>query len=366
MMKKRIYNFAGSMSIYPESVLQEIQKDIINYQGSGYSVLELSHRSEAVKEIIKQTKKNIRHLLQVPDNYHILFLQGGQSLQFSMIPMNFLRSTGKTANYIVSGYWSKKGINEGYAEGDVHVSWHGKADNFTRIPQDHELDISTDPAYLYYTSNETVEGIQFQSVPEVGDCPLICDMCSDFISRPVDVSKFALISAHAQKNAGHAGVSVVIVKDELLQNIPDNLHTMLDYRTHVEAGSIYNTPPVFSIYTVMVMTRWLINEIGGLDKMEESTKLRSSLLYRLLDKYHDFYIPHALKNSRSLVNVAFTLPTQELTEKFIEEAGHEGLTGLKGHRMLGGIRASLYNPMPMEGVSLLTDFMEDFRRKHQK
>lgn len=364
-MKRGIYDFYGGMAIYPPTVLEQASKDLLEYKNTGLSIIEINHRSKEARDIVDQTETNLRELLKIPDNYHVLFLQGGESLQFSMIPMNFLRGKNRPANHILTGYWSEKAVHDPKLEGAVNVVWDGSEDGFKRIPKNHELNFDTNAAYVFYTTNETVEGIQYPEPPDVGDIPLMCDMCSDFLTRPVNVSKFALISAHGQKNAGIAGVSIVIIRDDLLADIPDNLHTMLDYRPHIEKRSIYNTAPIFAIYTVMLMTRWLIDDIGGLEEMDKLARKRASIMYNFLDE-STFYQPRANKDSRSLINIVFELPTAELTQKFVTEATSEGLIGLQGHRSLGGIRASFYNPMPIEGVLALKDFMIRFENKYNQ
>lgn len=358
----RNYNFFGGMAIYPPSVIDTVRKDLLEYENTGLSIFEISHRSDTFRHILDQTEKNLRQLMSIPNNYHVLFLQGGESLQFSMIPMNFLRDKNRPADHIVTGYWSKKAIRDAQREGQVNIIWDGGHEGFTRTPNQNELQFDPDAAYVYYATNETVEGLQFSTVPDVGDIPLACDMCSDFISRPIDVSKYALISAHAQKNAGIAGVTIVIIRDDFLKNVPDTVHTMLDYRSHIEKRSIYNTAPTFAIYTVMLMTRWLIDDIGGLENMNKLALQRAGCIYELLDNNTDFYQPHAKKESRSLINIVFNLPTDELTQKFIAQGIDAGLMGLQGHRSLGGIRASFFNPMPLEGVHALRDFMIHFEK----
>nr|VFK46798.1 MAG: phosphoserine aminotransferase [Candidatus Kentron sp. TC]VFK48996.1 MAG: phosphoserine aminotransferase apoenzyme [Candidatus Kentron sp. TC]VFK61865.1 MAG: phosphoserine aminotransferase [Candidatus Kentron sp. TC] len=366
IVKRGVYNFYGGMTIYPPRVIEEARRDLLEYKNTGLSILEISHRSQTFRDILDQAEQNLRQLMNIPDNYHVLFLQGGESLQFSMIPINFLRGRNRPANYIVTGYWSKMAIKEARREGKVNIIWDGNEEGFIRTPQRHELRFDTDAAYVYYTTSETVEGIQFPIIPDVGDIPLVCDMCSDFITKPIDVTKYALISAHGQKNAGIAGVSIIIIRDDFLKDIPDNIHTMLDYRPHIDNHSIYNTPPVFAIYTVLLMTQWLIEDIGGLKNMDKLAKKRAKIIYDLLDESSDFYKPHAQCDSRSLINIVFKLPTDELTEKFIMEGAQKGLIGLQGHRSLGGIRASFFNPMSMNGVHALRDFMIRFRKKYTR
>ena len=363
-MDDRIYNFSAGPAVLPLSALKAAQKELLALPGIGMSVLEISHRSKPFEAILNETITNLRKLLHIPDNYKVLFLQGGASLQFSMISMNFLRASNRPAAYLVTGTWGQKAVKEAQREGEVVIAWNGKDSGFTRVPDASEITLPANPAYVHYTTNETIQGVQFHHLPTSGDAPLICDMSSDFLCRPVNVSKHALIYAGAQKNAGPAGVTMVILRDDLLETIPDGLHTMLDYRTHANNNSLYNTPPVFSIYMVMQVTRWLLNEIGSLDTMYHLNTNKASLLYHLIDESNGFYRPHAAPNSRSLMNVTFRLPTEELEAEFISQASKRRLSGLKGHRSVGGIRASIYNAMPLDGVQALADFMTEFKASH--
>ncbi|HEX8140546.1 MAG TPA: 3-phosphoserine/phosphohydroxythreonine transaminase [Pyrinomonadaceae bacterium] len=361
MMSERIFNFSAGPAVLPLSVLEEAQRELVSLPGVGMSILEISHRSKTFDEIIAQAEGGVRDLLNLPDNYHVLFLQGGASLQFSMIPMNFLPREG-SADYILTGSWGKKALKEAKRAGAVSVAATMADSNFTRVPAQDELKLDPHAAYVHFTSNETIEGVEWKQEPEVGDVPLVCDASSDILSRPVAVEKYALIYAGAQKNMGPSGVTLVILRDDLLSRIPEGLHTMLDYRTHVEAKSLYNTPNTFGIYIIMLVTRWL-KEKGGLEGMHRENEAKAQLLYDAIDATA-FYRGHADADSRSLMNVTFRLPSEELEKQFAKEATEAGLDGLKGHRSVGGIRASIYNAFPREGVEALVSFMKEFERKH--
>ena len=360
-MSERIFNFSAGPAVLPLSVLEEAQRELVSLPGVGMSILEISHRSKTFDEIIAQAEGGVRDLLNLPDNYHVLFLQGGASLQFSMIPMNFLPREG-SADYILTGSWGKKALKEAKRAGAVSVAATMADSNFTRVPAQDELKLDPHAAYVHFTSNETIEGVEWKQEPEVGDVPLVCDASSDILSRPVAVEKYALIYAGAQKNMGPSGVTLVILRDDLLSRIPEGLHTMLDYRTHVEAKSLYNTPNTFGIYIIMLVTRWL-KEKGGLEGMHRENEAKAQLLYDAIDATA-FYRGHADADSRSLMNVTFRLPSEELEKQFAKEATEAGLDGLKGHRSVGGIRASIYNAFPREGVEALVSFMKEFERKH--
>ncbi len=363
-MEKRVYNFSAGPATLPLKVLQEAKEHLLALPGAGMSVLELSHRSRWVEDIVAGAEAHLRRLLHLPEHYKVLFLQGGARLQFSMVPMNFLRGSGKTADYILSGFWSVGALREARKEGPVHVVWDGGAEGYSRVPRQEELELSPRAAYVHFTSNETIQGVQFPKEPEVGEVPLICDASSDFLSRPLPLERYALLYAGAQKNAGPAGVTIVILREDLLERIPVGLHSMLDYRVHVQSRSLYNTPPVFAIYIVFLVTRWLLEEVGGLERMAEINREKARLLYEVLDRSEGFYRGHARVESRSLMNVTWRLPSEELEQRFLAEARAQGLCELKGHRSLGGIRASLYNAMPLEGVRALRDFMVEFWQRH--
>jgi phosphoserine aminotransferase len=356
---KRVWNFSAGPGVLPVSVLEEAQRDLIALPGAGMSVLEMSHRSQWFDQILEETEANLRALLSIPSHYRVLFLQGGASLQFSMVAMNFLR--GKSADYILTGAWGEKAIKEAKREGTVRVIWDGAAGNYSRMPDPNELRFDPGAAYLYFTSNETIQGVQFPYTPETGSVPLICDSSSDFMSRPIPIEKYAMIFAGAQKNAGPAGATLVIIRDDMLERVPDNMHSMLDYRLQAKNNSVYNTPPTFSIYIVMLVTRWLLNKVGGLAKMAEINRQKANLLYEAIDSSNGFYRGHAHPGSRSFMNVTWRLPNEELEAEFAKGAQERDLLELKGHRSVGGMRASIYNAMPLEGVQTLRAYMDEFR-----
>jgi phosphoserine aminotransferase len=356
-------NFSGGPGALPESVLQQVQEAIIRVPDVGLSILGISHRSDWFAAAVAEVEANIRSLLGLGDDYHVLLLQGGATQQFSMVPMTLLRGKAQAAEYLHTGYWSGKALPEARREGPVRVAWSGESEGFCRLPGDDELSFSPDAPYLHYISNETVEGLQFHRLLGRDEVPRICDMSSDFLSRPCDAGRFSLIYAHAQKNIGPAGVTVVVVKDRLLQDNPADLPGFLDYRSHVQAHSNFNTPPVFAIYVVLLVTRWLLGEIGGLERMAEINRGKAALLYGALDDSDGFYRGRAARADRSLMNVAFTLPTTALEQQFLEQARLAGLSGLGGHRAIGGIRASLYNALSLPAVEHLVAFMADFRQR---
>lgn len=364
IMENRVYNFSPGPATLPLSVLQEAQRDLLALPGTGISILEISHRSKAFGEIISQAETNLRTLLGIPDNYRVLFLQGGSLLQFAMVPMNLIGGTGKSADYIVDGTWSKKALGEAKAQAAVSVAWDGASTNFNRTPKDEELNLNPDAAYVYMASNETIQGVQFPKVPEVGSVPLVCDASSDFLCRPTPIEKYGILFACAQKNAGPSGVTVVIVRDDLIEHSPANLPSMLSYKVLVGGKSLLNTPPTFAIYMVKLVTGWLVNEIGGLEKMAEINRRKSKLLYDVVDNSNGFYLGHAEPESRSLMNVPFRLANAALDEPFLKQAAEQGLVELKGHRSVGGCRASIYNAMPIEGVQRLAEFMTEFSKKN--
>jgi phosphoserine aminotransferase len=365
IMEKRVYNFSPGPAVLPLPVIQEAQRDLLALPGTGISILEISHRSKAFDKIITQAEANIRSLYGIPDNYRVLFLQGGALLQFGMIPMNLLHGTGKSADYIVSGTWSKKAADEAKTQGTVQVAWDGKPGNFNRVPKQSELKLNADAAYAYMTSNETIQGVQYQTEPDVGNVPLICDASSDIFSRPLPIEKYGLLYACAQKNAGPAGVTVVIIRDDLVARSPDNLPSLLSYKVMAEGKSLLNTPPTFAIYIVKLVTDWIINEIGGLQKMAELNQRKAKLLYDVVDGSNGFYQGHAVPENRSVMNVPFRLANTALDEPFVKQAAEQGLCELKGHRSVGGCRASIYNAMPIEGVQKLADFMVEFAKKNK-
>ena len=363
-MEQRVYNFSAGPAVLPLSVLQKAQEELLCLPGVGASVLEISHRSKPFEAIINAAEANIRQLYGIPDNYRVLFLQGGAIMQFAMIPMNILKGSGKSADYIVTGSWSKKAISEAKTQGECKVVWDGKDTSFKRKPAASELKLDKSAAYCYFCSNETIEGIQWPSEPDAGDVPLVCDASSDVFCRPLDIAKYGILFACAQKNAGPAGVTIVIMRDDLVAKSDDNIPSLLNYKKMAEAKSLLNTPPCFSIYMVKLVTDWLLNDIGGLANMETVNKEKAALLYDVIDASGGFYKGHADKEFRSIMNVPFRLPSEELDKKFQDEAKAVGLTTLGGHRSVGGLRASIYNAMPREGVVKLADFMKDFAKKN--
>jgi phosphoserine aminotransferase len=362
-MEKRVYNFSPGPAVLPMPVLEEAQKNLLCLPGAGSSILEISHRSKTCIALFESTQSNLKQLLNIPDNYKILFVQGGASMQFAMIPMNFL-GKDQSADYILTGSWGDKAVKEVKKLGKSRLAWNGKDSNFTRVPKQDELDLDANAAYVHFTSNETIQGVEFQSDPETGNVPLICDMSSDFLSRPIDVSKYGMIYAGAQKNAGPSGICIVIVRDDLLERVPENLPMLLDYKGIAENESMLNTPPVFPVYIVNLVTKWLLEEIGGLEAMQKINQDKAALLYDAIDAGAGYYEGHAGKDSRSLMNVTWRMPNEDLDAKFVAEAKSKDLTEIKGHRSVGGMRASIYNAMPTEGVKKLADFMNEFRQNN--
>jgi phosphoserine aminotransferase len=360
-MSKRIYNFSAGPAVLPLPVLEEAQRDLLGLPGVGMSVMEISHRSKTFAEIIQQAEAGIRELLGMPDNYHVLFLQGGASLQFSMVPMNLLPEGG-SADYIITGSWGKKALKEAKRSGRVNVAATMADGGFTRVPAADELKLDPGAAYVHITTNETIEGVEWKHAPIVGDVPLVADASSDILSQPIPVEKYALIYAGAQKNMGPSGVTLVIIHNDLFKQIRDGLHTMLDYRIHVENKSLYNTPNTWGIYIINLICKWLRDK-GGLVAMQRENEVKAKMLYEIIDST-SFYRGHADRDSRSIMNVTFRLPSEELEKKFVSEATAQGMDGLKGHRSVGGIRASIYNAFPRDGVEALVSFMKEFERKN--
>lgn len=358
-MAERIYNFSAGPAVLPLSVLEEAQRDLLGLPGVGMSILEISHRSKAFDEIIRGAEADIRALAAIPDNYHVLFLQGGASLQFSMVPMNLLPAGGK-ADYVITGSWSKKALKEAQKAGAARVAATTEAEGFTRVPAQAELDLDPEAAYVHITTNETIHGVEWKYDPEAGGVPVVADASSDIFGHPLDVKKYAMIYAGAQKNLAPAGVTLVIIRDDLLARSPAGLPTMLDYNTHARERSLYNTPPVFSIYIMRLVARWIL-EKGGLEGIGQYNESKARLLYDCIDST-DFYRGHARADCRSVMNVTFRLPGEDLEKQFVAEATKAGLDGLKGHRSVGGIRASIYNAFPREGVEALVSFMKEFER----
>jgi phosphoserine aminotransferase len=363
-METRAFNFSAGPAALPLPALKQAQEDLLVFPGAGASVMEISHRSKQYAEVIEGARSNIRTLLGLPENYHVLFCHGGASLQFSMVPMNLLRGTGKSADYVLTGSWGNKAVKEAKKEGPVRVAWDGKDENFVRVPGQDDLDLDPNAAYVHLTSNETIQGVEFFTEPDTGSVPLVCDASSDFLSRPLDIEKYGIIYAGAQKNIGPAGVAAVIVRDDLVGNAPAELPSMLNYKTVADGESMYNTPPAFAIYMVMLVTKWVLEEVGGLEKMYAFNKQKAQLLYDAIDGSGGYYSGHAKPECRSLMNVTFRLPSEDLEAQFVKEATEAGMSGLKGHRSVGGCRASIYNAMPEDGVKVLSAFMKDFMQNN--
>lgn len=359
-MTNKIYNFSAGPAVMPVPVLEKAQSEILSLDGIGMSVMEISHRSKNFAPILEAAENGLRQLLNVPQNYRILFLQGGATQQFSMIPMNFLGQS-ETADYVITGAWGKKALKEAKRCGNA-VSIFSTADGgFKSVPEQAELNFSPDAKYVHYTSNETIEGVEFKYELDGGGTPVICDASSNILSKPLDIEKYALIYAGAQKNIGPSGVTVVIIREDLLAAVPENQHSFLDYRLIAENDSMLNTPNTWGIYLISLVCEWLSNQ-GGVAAMEKINNDKAAILYDAIDGSDGFYVGHAERAARSLMNVTFRLPSEELEKQFCAQAAAIGLDGLKGHRSVGGIRASIYNAFPKEGVIMLVDFMQEFVR----
>ena len=357
----RVYNFSAGPAMLPEEVLQQAREEMLDWQGSGMSVMEMSHRGKEFMSIAEQAEADLRELMDIPDNYKVLFLQGGASSQFAMVPMNLLRGKAK-ADYINTGAWSRKAIAEAKCFCEVNIAGSSEAEKFTTVPAQADLQLSGDAAYVHYTPNETIGGVEFPYVPETGEVPLVADMSSTILSRPIDVSKYGVIYAGAQKNIGPAGLTIVIVREDLIGETVAGTPTMFDYKTHAEAGSMYNTPPTYAWYLAGLVFQWLKRK-GGLAAMAEVNKRKAGKLYAAIDD-SAFYANPVDPACRSWMNVPFTLANPDLDATFLEEAKAAGLATLKGHRSVGGMRASIYNAMPEAGVDALIDFMADFEKRH--
>lgn len=356
----RVYNFSAGPAALPEDVLQQAQAEMLDWHGSGMSVMEMSHRGKEFLSIAEQAEADLRELMAIPDDYKVLFLQGGASSQFAAIPMNLVGRTGR-ADYFRTGSWSKKAIAEGKRFGDVRVTVDSEVDGkFTSVPGPDGFEVSGDAAYVHYTPNETIEGVEFPYVPDTGSTPLIADMSSTILSRPIDVSRFGLIYAGAQKNIGPAGLTLIIVRNDLVGNPIGGTPTMFNYAAQADAGSMYNTPPTYGWYLAGLVFQWLKGK-GGLAGMAQINERKAQLLYDHIDG-SDFYANPVDRECRSWMNVPFTLANADLDAEFLKQAGEAGLKTLKGHRSVGGMRASIYNAMPEEGVKALVDFMAEFER----
>ena len=360
-MTNRIYNFNAGPAALPLSVLEEIQASFIDFKGSGMSITEVSHRSPWFDDVINDAVERLKRILKLDERFHVLFLQGGASMQFCMIPMNFL-SRGETADYVNTGTWSTKAIKEAEIQGkSIQMVASSEDENFSYIPKN--ISFNTDAVYAHITSNNTIKGTQWAAFPDTGGVPLIADMSSDILSRSFDVDQFGMFYAGAQKNMGPAGVCVVVIRDDFLHKEPTSIPTMLRYSTFAAKNSMFNTPPCFAVYAVQLVLKWIEEEIGGLDKMAAFNQEKSTLLYQTIDT-SDFYRGTAALDSRSMMNVTFRLPNEELEAKFVAEAIAHRLGGLKGHRSVGGCRASIYNPTTLEAVEALCDFMKSFEQNN--
>ncbi|WP_457664929.1 3-phosphoserine/phosphohydroxythreonine transaminase [Thiolapillus sp.] len=355
----RIYNFSAGPAALPETVLKQAQDELLDWHDAGMSVMEMSHRGKEFMSIASQAEADLREVMEIPDNYKVLFLQGGASSQFAMVPMNLMGRTGK-ADYINTGTWSKKAIAEAKRYGEVNVIADTAAD--FKAPAEADLNFSSDAAYVHYTPNETIQGVEFPYIPDTGDIPLVADMSSTILSRPIDVSKFGIIYAGAQKNVGPAGLTLVIIREDLIGHAPDSCPAMMNYQIHADNGSMYNTPPTFSWYLAGLVFAWL-KDNGGMDVMAVVNERKAESLYNVIDD-SSFYANPVDRDCRSWMNVPFTLANPDLDGKFLEEASARGLKSLKGHRSVGGMRASIYNAMPEAGVQALIDFMREFEKNN--
>lgn len=358
----RALNFNAGPAALPESVLIKAEREMVNYKGSGMAVMELSHRSKEFEDINQRAKDLLSSLLSIPEDYEILFLQGGASLQFTMVPMNLLEE-GKSASYVLTGTWAEKAFEEALKIGNASVAASTKESNYKCIPAQSDIQLNAGDSYLHITTNNTIYGTQWHAIPEGLGIPLVADMSSDILSRPLDISSYGLIYAGAQKNLGPSGVTVVIVKKELLKRSKKDLPSMLNYQVHAKAKSLYNTPPTLSVYFLMLVLEWA-ESLGGVKKIQKMNEQKAALLYDLIDQSGGFYKGHADQDSRSLMNVTFTLENEDLTASFLQQAAETGFIGLAGHRSVGGCRASIYNAVPLEHVEKLADFMRSFSKNN--
>ncbi len=361
--QERILNFSAGPAVLPVPVLERVRDEMLCFPGAGASILEISHRSKQFIDVQDQAKARLQRLLGIGDEHEVLFLQGGARLQFSMIPMNILRGRSQAAQYVITGSWGQSALAEARREGPVDVIFDAKQTNYDRLPAASELKIKPDASYVYITSNETIQGVQYPADLDTGTTPLVCDSSSDFMYRPYNMSRYGLLFACAQKNAGPAGVTVVVIKKELLERSSDDLPGYLNYKNQAEADSMWNTPPTFAIYVLGLVAEWLEETIGGLDKMLELNRRKAKLLYDVLDEFPALYSGHAQVADRSLMNVTFRLPNDDVEKSFLKGAAEHSMDNLKGHRSVGGIRASIYNAMPIEGVQALASYMIDFANK---
>jgi phosphoserine aminotransferase len=362
--QERIFNFSAGPAVMPVPVLERIRDEILCLPGAGASVMEISHRSKQFIAVQDLAKARLTRLLGIGDDHDILFLQGGSRLQFSMIPMNLLRGQAGAAQHVLTGSWGVSALEEAQKEGATEVIYDAKQTNYDRLPSTSELVINPTAAYVHITSNETIQGVQFPGDLNIGNVPLVCDSSSDFMYRPYDMSRYGLMYACAQKNAGPAGVTIVVIKKELLERSCSKLPGYLNYQTHSKADSMWNTPPTFAVYVLGLVAEWLEETIGGLDKMYAINQAKAAVLYEVLDQHSQFYLGHARRQDRSLMNVTFRFAKPEVEKAFLKQAAEQGMDGLAGHRSVGGIRASIYNAMPIEGAKALADFMTDFAQRN--
>jgi phosphoserine aminotransferase len=360
-MKRKLNFYAGPATL-PVEVLQELRDEIVDYQGAGLSMIETSHRSKEYDAVHNETIALVRELFELPSDYHVLFMGGGATLQFGMVPMNFL-GRDRHCDFVLSGSWAKKAYSDAKTYGQVNLVYDGSENGFSSLPDPQQLKVSTDASYLHLTSNETIGGIQWARFPETGNVPIVADMSSDIASRHIPVSRFGLIYAGAQKNLGPAGVTLIIISDDMLQRSSDDVPAYLSYKTHAEKNSLYNTPPVFAIYTMNKVLKWVRSQ-GGLDEMERRNQAKSDAIYDAIAANESFYSSPVDQSVRSRMNVVFRTPTEDLDKTFLAEAEEQGMVGLKGHRSVGGLRASLYNALPLSAAQQLAEFMQSFAKKH--
>lgn len=358
----RKYNFNPGPATLPLEVLEKLEGNVVEFNGAGMSILEMSHRSPEYSAVHANVKEQLYSLFEVPENFDILLLGGGATLQFGMIPMNYL-SEGKTADYIITGTWAKKAYNDAKLFGNVNIAATSESSNFSRVPRQDELDLTSDAVYVHLTSNNTIAGTQWRTFPDTGTVPIFADMSSDILSRKIDFNKFGIIYSGAQKNLGPSGVTVIIIRKDFLEAGKEGLPAYLSYKTHAAKDSLYNTPPVFAIYILHLVLEW-VEKQGGLIQIEKNNEKKGEILYGTMDDDSDFFRGAAEKDSRSMMNVTMRLPSEELEKTFISEAAEAGFHGLKGHRSVGGIRVSMYNAMSIQGIEKLIDFMKAFRKKH--
>lgn len=358
----RAYNFNAGPAAIPLEVLQQAQEQFVDYHGAGMSIMEMSHRSSLYEGVNNEAQTLMRELFEIPDNYKVMFLQGGASTQFAMLPMNFIRP-GQPAAYVQTGAWADKAIKEAKLIGDTVIAASTASDNFMRVPSLSEIEVPAGASYLHLTSNETIGGTQFHEFPSTGDVPLIADMSSDILSRPIDISKFGVIYAGAQKNLGPSGVTVVIMREDLIKEGSKTIPAMFRYETHAKANSLYNTPPSFSVYMVSLVLQW-IKARGGVAQVEQYNRDKTKLIYDAIDQSGGYYKGCAQPESRSLMNITFRMGSEELEKQFVKESEQNGFVGLKGHRDVGGLRASTYNAVPLESCQALAQFMADFQKRN--